>query len=144
MLRFEVDIPPPLSQLYTNVPGKGRVNTALYRKYAAQATHDIGMQLLYQKRRFPSAPYALEIWIYLKNNRRTDADNRAKAAQDVLAKALCFDDSKITDVCTRKRVIRELDRERCFLLLGRSTGSDGPLGKAQESLLKTSLKAGLS
>lgn len=128
MLTFDVDVPPPLSKCFTNVPRKGRVKTTAYRKYAKRTGDDIELQLMAQKNRLPEAPYALDVWVYLKNDRRTDGDNRMKAAQDVLSKTLGFDDSVIVDTCVHTRVIKSLKCERCVMRLARSKLTEGPSG----------------
>lgn len=129
-MRFEIEMPPPLSALYTNVPGKGRVKTTHYRKWIKRVSKELSGQAIVERskgRRWPEPPYALDVWLYFNNQRRTDADNRMKAAQDAIARTFGFDDSEVADGCQHKRVLSYLDEEVCVIRVAHSLMIPGPL-----------------
>lgn len=89
-----VVLPDPIStnNLYSNVPGRGRVMTKAYREWKANAS-----RLLMAQRPLPRFAMPVEITLYAgeRNVGQMDSDNAAKSCLDALVAArVIHDDSR--------------------------------------------------
>lgn len=81
---FHIDLPlpPSVNALYRNVPGRGRVKTAAYKRWGAVAAGYAWRQKPLGG--FPRFERNFEIVILVPAKMRGDVDNRAKASLDIL------------------------------------------------------------
>lgn len=90
MISFTLPSAPSVNNLFTNVPGRGRVRSERYRAWidaacwSMKARHPSGWQML-------SGPVAIEI---TTGNARQDIDNCSKGILDLLAYMRVIDDDK--------------------------------------------------
>ena len=81
---FHIDLPlpPSVNALYRNVPGRGRVKTALYKRWRAAADGYAWKQK--PAGGFPRFERDFEIVILVPAKMAGDVDNRAKSSLDAL------------------------------------------------------------
>ena len=91
--------PPSVNGLYTNVPGKGRVRTAAYRRWATAA----GWEINRVRRGEPIiGPVSIGIDVRRKDRRKRDLDNLAKGVIDLLVKmGVIADDRQVDELHMR-------------------------------------------
>lgn len=77
-ITITLPVPPPLSRMFVNVPGRGRVKTRLYRQWRREA----GWTLKAQHPGRVTGAYA--VITRLPMSTRGDVDNRQKAVLDLL------------------------------------------------------------
>lgn len=86
--------PPSVNNVFTSVPGRGRVKTQRYRTWVTAAGWDI--KAARQNWR-PESWYALDIRLPMAiaaKGTRADIDNRIKAVTDLLVSLDCVPDDK--------------------------------------------------
>lgn len=89
MITIDLPKPPSVNALYSNVPGRGREKTRLYRDWIEAA----GWQLLSQKPAVFEGP--VDITLVFADEGRADLDNLSKAPVDLLVKhGIIKDDSR--------------------------------------------------
>jgi Holliday junction resolvase RusA-like endonuclease len=76
---FACDIPPSVNALYQNVPGKGRVKTALYSAWEKRA----GFQVNKITQECVLGRYGLSLVVRRPKSARRDIDNVIKAISDL-------------------------------------------------------------
>ena len=106
-------LPPTVNHMYVNNGRGGKVlgdGALLFRQLVAVACQLGGYS------EAPAGDLALTVRLVFPDKRRCDLDNRLKAAQDALALALGFDDSRITRVVA-ERAGYDKGRPACELLL---------------------------
>lgn len=81
MICFTVAIPPTANRLFASVPGKGRVKTADYRAWIAEASWVAKLAIKAKK---ITGPYALSVQIGKPDNRKRDIGNLEKPISDLL------------------------------------------------------------
>jgi crossover junction endodeoxyribonuclease RusA len=112
-----VTLPPSINHMYRpgSKPG-ARYKTDEAKAWELEAAWDFAKTVTpnLPARRL-KAPLLFEAWFYFPDRRRTDADNRVKIVQDLVARAVGFDDSDIRDVVLHKRIDR--DNPRCEVML---------------------------
>lgn len=77
MIRLTLPPPPSTNALFANVPGKGRVRTAAYKRWATAAGWEAKLQA---KGETIAGKFRLSIW----TPTRVDLDNSVKAIADLL------------------------------------------------------------
>lgn len=117
-IRATLPLPPSINHMYRpgSKPG-ARYKTDEAKAWEQEAAWRFAMTA---GEKLPArrlkAPLFFEAWFYFPDHRRRDADNRCKALQDLLARAIGFDDSDITDVVLHKRIDKESPRCEVALL----------------------------
>ncbi len=86
--RLTLPMPPSTNTLYRNVAGKGRVTSARYMRWKEAAA----TEALLQRQKHIGGP--VEVSIRVKRDRRSDIDNRVKAAVDFLVSQGFIDDDR--------------------------------------------------
>ena len=106
MIELRLPLPPSTNGLYANIPGKGRVKSANYRKWINAA----GWALLEQKPKPVAGDY--DMWLYVEwpDKRKRDLDNCIKALSDLLVShQLVEDDSR----CQALHIYRSIQGREC-------------------------------
>lgn len=130
-IQITIPLPPSVNHMYRNGSKPGaKYKTGAYRRWEEEAGYIVlekasSLRIAGRLDQF-APPIALEAWFFFPDRRRTDADNRCKALQDLLANVLKFDDSAIIDVVLHKRIDRK--GARCEVVL-EEVSMDG-LGRA--------------
>ena len=90
--RFDLPFPPSVNTMFRNVPNRGRVKTAAYKKWAKAATPLVTAAWLTMPEECDC-----EVWIALHrpDNRLRDVDNYVKAILDCLTGIVFKDDSQV-------------------------------------------------
>lgn len=109
-------LPPTVNHMYAPNGRGGRVLTADAKAFRDQAGREAQTTAQYTGWQLPAGPLAITILLTFGDRRRTDIDNRAKAAIDALALALGFDDSRIDEILIR-RIGVERGRPLCEMVL---------------------------
>ncbi len=92
-------VPPSVNAAWRNVAGKGRVKTAIYKKWRNEALMMVAVMC--GGLRPISGPVSVHIAIK-RPNKRSDVDNRIKCCLDLLqAAALIDDDKNVHEVTAR-------------------------------------------
>jgi Holliday junction resolvase RusA-like endonuclease len=86
---FSVPVPPSLNMCFSNVPGRGRVKTALYKAWIEEA----GWAIASQRPSKIQGPY--QAIIRLPEKTPGDIDNRAKAVLDLMVKHKITPDDRL-------------------------------------------------
>lgn len=110
MVTITISTPPSTNGLYANLPGKGRVKTKAYKDWKAEAVWTIAAQR--------PARIVGDFQVEMRVQMRGDADNRAKAAIDVLKGIVTDDDAR----CMRLTITKEPGRKDCLLVVSPYTG----------------------
>lgn len=79
MIEINLPMPPSTNGLWVNVPGRGRVRSRIYKKWATEA----GWELQLQRPKKIKGNYSLTI-LLSKLRRGSDVANREKALSDLL------------------------------------------------------------
>ena len=102
-LTFDLPMPPSVNAMFSNVAGRGRVKTKVYRAWIAEA----GWMLVAQRnqqgphRRIDDA-VRVEVDAYRPASRRRDLDNILKALLDLLTHTQTIkDDSQVVEINAR-------------------------------------------
>lgn len=113
MITLSLDrLPPSTNHMYAVRKGGGKVlaeDTQSFYKEVWALLSDGG------KPRVPDGPLIFRLRVRYPNGRKQDLDNRLKASQDALMKALHFDDSRIAKIDAE--VEAERGPARCVLTL---------------------------
>lgn len=129
MIRLTLPLPPSVNKRFTVKNGR-IIKTQVTKDYerdaakaimVASSDRSIPVEERVKLHKHPEGPLHLEVHFYFPDNRRRDGDNHLKVVQDVISRALDFDDSKITDGTWRKRIDRS--NPRCEVVL-RSLGEE--------------------
>lgn len=109
-LELTVPVPPSTNGAYLNSYGGkyGRKLTPRGRAYKADVLHlanAAGVQ-----RMSIEPPYALMMLFYFPDNKRRDASNFVKIAEDALMEAIGGDDTDVTQLLLQKRIDRSNPR----------------------------------
>lgn len=80
--RLSLPFPPSVNNLFLNIPGRGRVRSPGYRKWANEA----GWIIQLAKQPKLVGPVCVHLALKAPDKRRRDADNGWKAILDILAK----------------------------------------------------------
>ncbi|MDR7037375.1 Holliday junction resolvase RusA-like endonuclease [Methylobacterium sp. BE186] len=111
MISFTCTLPPPVNNLYRNVPRVGRVKMPRYKAWIAE--NEWLVQIACQDGRRLEGPYALTIKVGKPDNRKRDIDGLLKPICDLLVRVGAVrDDSD----CQRVEIQWVSDREGCFVL----------------------------
>lgn len=96
--RVEINLPAPPStnQLYTNLPGRGRIKSKMYKSWINAA----GWRLNFGPAGKIEGRYRLTVFV---NPNRGDIDNRVKAISDLLVTNGVVLDDKYADAVSVKR-----------------------------------------
>ena len=81
MTTYHLSVPPSVNQIFVNVPGKGRVKSAVYRKWIKSE-----LVALMSQRAKPVVGRA-SVSILLPRSTPGDIDNRLKGTLDLLVRA---------------------------------------------------------
>jgi Holliday junction resolvase RusA-like endonuclease len=100
---INLPLPPSVNTLFRNVPGKGRVRTAAYRRWKEACTSYAWKQKPIGG--FPRFDRDFEVIVCVPAKMQGDVDNRGKAAVDILvAWAIISDDSHAVRVAVQRVV----------------------------------------
>lgn len=95
MIELTLPLPPSVNGLYANVPGRGRVRSDRYRKWATSA----GWDLKAQKPGKVDGDYVLWVWCERPDKRKRDLGNLEKPLSDLLVEhGVVGDDSQCTSL----------------------------------------------
>lgn len=94
--QFTLPFPVSVNQLYTNIPGRGRVKSKRYREWLAAA----GAELLAQKVGRISGNYVMALYVQRKKDRKRDIGNMEKGVSDFLRAMDIIDDDSLCDSMT--------------------------------------------
>lgn len=98
-LTFTLPVPPSANNLFVNVPGRGRVKSADYKRWINDAGWCAKTATVGKDR--PGLPYAISYEV--PADKRRDLDNYLKAANDLLVRlAIIGDDSRIAELSIRR------------------------------------------
>ncbi len=89
-VRLTIPYPPPLSALYRNQHGPGRVKTARYKTWIRAASNEV----MAQRRDHFAGPVTLALTAIRPDKRRRDLDNLLKASQDLMVHCGVLDDDQ--------------------------------------------------
>lgn len=90
---IRIPVPPSLNNMFTNVPGRGRVRVAAYKHWIAEA----GYSILAQRPKKYTGDVTVSIVIGPRQ--RGDLDNRIKPVLDLLTKMkIIEDDRKVVQI----------------------------------------------
>lgn len=98
MFTVTLPFPPPVNNLYRNVPGRGRVTTERYRTWKQAAGWDM-RQAMMARNNPPPLEGEVQVFITLckPDRRKRDLDGMAKAIIDQLVEhQVIADDSQVT------------------------------------------------
>ena len=92
MITLKLPVPPGVNKLYANVPGKGRVKTAVYRAWIKEA----GLELIGQlATRRTGLPITGDVSVSIRFPRlRSDLDAPIKATLDLLTRHQVYNDDR--------------------------------------------------
>lgn len=101
-------LPPSVNHMYRAVPRRrsaakgggtymGKELTPEALAFRTEVIVNVRRQAADEGFVLPSGPLALDVFVTFASKRAQDADNRIKAAQDAVAQALGFDDSRIIE-----------------------------------------------
>ena len=79
-VELTLPFPPSTNALFRNVPGKGRVRSAVYKAWAIEAGYVVN------RARPIKGPVAVSVRLAPPNKRKRDADNSLKPILDLLVK----------------------------------------------------------
>lgn len=104
MITISIPVPPSVNGAWCNVPGRGRVKSAAYRKWSA----DAGMLAKVQVAGKPQITGPLVVSIRCERPRAgADVDNRIKPVLDLLTDIrLIGDDSQVVKVSCEWAAVR--------------------------------------
>lgn len=88
--------PPTVNHLYTNVPGRGRVKSAHYKRWCEEA----GWEARRQRAGKVAGPYALYITACRPDARKRDLGNLEKPISDALKTAGVIEDDHLCEKLT--------------------------------------------
>ena len=83
-----IQLPPSVNELYTNVYGRGRVKTTLYRNWQKQVVPYLTLAL----HKFGKQEVQIQYHFELGTSFKGDLSNRIKAIEDALVQAQIIDD----------------------------------------------------
>lgn len=89
-MKLTLPIPPSANTIFRNVPGRGRVKTAAYVKWRADAA--LGLRVI-QKAGHIDGPVAIHIRVK-RLRKNSDIDNRIKPTLDALVEAGVIEDDR--------------------------------------------------
>ena len=116
-LTFTLPLPPSANNLFVNVPGRGRVKSAEYRKWITDAgwlakTAIVGAEQV-------KPPY--QVTYEVPADRRRDLDNFSKATGDLLVRLAVIADDKFID----RLIIERADRKDMLVKVETYRGAHG-------------------
>ena len=88
MIALRVPYPPTTNNLFSNVPGKGRVKSKEYKLWIEQA----GWVIKGQRQQPVSGPVTFALWATRPDKRRRDLTNLVKPIEDLIVKLKLIDD----------------------------------------------------
>jgi crossover junction endodeoxyribonuclease RusA len=89
-VRLTIPYPPPVSALYRNQSGPGRVKTKRYKTWIRAASNEV----MAQRRGHFGGPVTLSLTAIRPDKRRRDLDNLLKASQDLMVHCGVLDDDQ--------------------------------------------------
>jgi Holliday junction resolvase RusA-like endonuclease len=111
---FVPALPPTSNHMYIALRGGGKALSEQAMTFRALVLTDVLCNS--PRPQVPDGPLALTVRLMFDNNRRSDLDNRLKAAIDAAALALRFDDSRISRI-TAERVGVDRGRPWCEIII---------------------------
>lgn len=93
---YLLPLPPSTNGLFLNIPGKGRVKSAAYKRWVGEA----GWTLLSQRPSKVAGRVGIRIRVKRMGNRKADLDNRIKATIDLLVSHGIIEDDRHVESVT--------------------------------------------
>lgn len=91
-LYVELDMPPPVNNLFINVPGRGRIKSQQYRDWTEAAGWQLKAQI---GGKMIPGPIGVTIKLVKQSKRKTDLDGRLKAPLDLLCQHGVIEDDSL-------------------------------------------------
>jgi crossover junction endodeoxyribonuclease RusA len=100
MITLQLPMPPSTNALFANIPGRGRVKSAAYKRWITEA----GWMLRVQRIAPITGRVRVTIRVQQTAKRKADIDNRIKAVLDLLVKNRVIEDDRHVEAVTAQWV----------------------------------------